>query len=164
MRSARRSHRQAARGVGFGRRPFCIMVSPSVGLGGSNASADLSGLIGLRSRFFPRHRTKQGWLERVGSYDAHDTSSLVISVKKHKRNDDADDDDNGLGQCTIQKPGSGMGCVAPLKLKCEKMKNGQKCGGSGRLVELLNPNRGAERDDHMLLQLAVINQLPRARA
>ena len=36
--------------------------------------------------------------------------------------------DNGaeLTQCTIVKSG-GMGCVAPLKLKCEKMKNGQKC-------------------------------------
>jgi hypothetical protein len=39
--------------------------------------------------------------------------------------------DNGaqLEQCTIQSAGSGMGCVAPLKLKCEKMKNGQKCCG-----------------------------------
>ena len=39
--------------------------------------------------------------------------------------------DNGaqLEQCTIQSSGSGMGCVAPLKLKCEKMKNGQKCCG-----------------------------------
>ncbi len=42
--------------------------------------------------------------------------------KKHK------DNDAQLEQCTIVKSG-GMGCVAPLKLVCQKMKNGQKCCG-----------------------------------
>jgi hypothetical protein len=75
--------------------------------------------------------SQAGW-SGLGLTSAHDASSLVISVKKHKHhNDDEDDagDDNSLEQCTIQKPGSGMGCAAPLKLKCEKMKNGQKCCG-----------------------------------
>ena len=38
--------------------------------------------------------------------------------------------DNGaqLEQCTIITSG-GMGCVAPQKLVCQKMKNGQKCCG-----------------------------------
>jgi hypothetical protein len=39
------------------------------------------------------------------------------------------DNNAQLQQCTIQSSGSGMGCVAPLKLKCEKMKNGKKCCG-----------------------------------
>lgn len=38
------------------------------------------------------------------------------------------DDGGQLEQCTIVKSG-GMGCVAPLKLVCQKMKNGQKCCG-----------------------------------
>jgi hypothetical protein len=39
--------------------------------------------------------------------------------------------DNGaeLTQCTIQSSNGGMGCVAPLKLVCQKMKNGKKCCG-----------------------------------
>jgi hypothetical protein len=78
--------------------------------------------------FFVGGLSQAGW-SGLGLTSAHDASSLVISVKKHKHNDDDNDDDNGLEQCTIQKPGSGMGCVAPLKLKCEKMKNGQKCCG-----------------------------------
>jgi hypothetical protein len=89
----------------------------------------MSDLIGLRSRLFPRQRTKPSC--GLGLTSAHDASSIVISVKKkkHHDDDDDDDDDNALEQCTIQKPNSGMGCVAPLKLKCEKMKNGQKCCG-----------------------------------
>lgn len=42
--------------------------------------------------------------------------------KQHK------DNDAQLEQCTIVKSG-GMGCVAPLRLVCQKMKNGQKCCG-----------------------------------
>jgi hypothetical protein len=38
------------------------------------------------------------------------------------------DNDAQLKQCTIVKSG-GMGCVAPQKLVCQKMKNGQKCCG-----------------------------------
>jgi hypothetical protein len=38
------------------------------------------------------------------------------------------DNDAQLEQCTIVKSG-GMGCVAPQKLVCQKMKNGQKCCG-----------------------------------
>jgi len=57
---------------------------------------------------------------------------LGVSVFSHA---DADhhkqkNKDNGaqLEQCTIVKSG-GMGCVAPQKLVCQKMKNGQKCCG-----------------------------------
>ena len=79
--------------------------------------------------FFVGGLSQAGW-SGLGLTSAHDASSLVISVKKHKHNDDDNaDDDNGLEQCTIQKPGSGMGCVAPLKLKCEKMKGGKQCCG-----------------------------------
>ncbi|HZP07738.1 hypothetical protein [Methyloceanibacter sp.] len=38
------------------------------------------------------------------------------------------DNDAQLEQCTIVKSG-GMGCVAPQKLLCQKMKNGKKCCG-----------------------------------
>jgi hypothetical protein len=72
--------------------------------------------------------SQAGWSD-LGLTNARDASSLIISVKKHKHHDDDEDNDNGLEQCTIQKPGSGMGCVSPLKLKCEKMKNGKKCCG-----------------------------------
>jgi hypothetical protein len=44
----------------------------------------------------------------------------------HKKNKDKD---TGLTECTIQSPNSAMGCTAPQKLVCEKMKNGQKCCG-----------------------------------
>jgi hypothetical protein len=36
------------------------------------------------------------------------------------------DNDAQLEQCTIVSSG-GTGCAAPQKLKCEKIKNGQKC-------------------------------------
>ncbi len=79
--------------------------------------------------FLGRGLSQAGW-SGLGLTRAHDASSLIIAVKKHKHQDNTDDDaDNGLEQCTIQKPGSGMGCVAPLELKCQKMKNGQKCCG-----------------------------------
>jgi hypothetical protein len=56
-------------------------------------------------------------------------SALVFShadADHHKKKNK----DNGaqLEQCTIVKSG-GMGCVAPQKLVCQKMKNGQKCCG-----------------------------------
>lgn len=82
--------------------------------------------------FLGRGLSQAGW-SGLGLTSAHDASSPVISIKKkHKHQDDDDDDanndDNGLEQCTIVKSG-GMGCVAPQKLVCQKMKNGQKCCG-----------------------------------
>ena len=69
--------------------------------------------------------SQAGW-SRLELTTAHDASSLVISVKnKHKSHDD--DDSDGLTQCTLQTPNGGMGCVAPAKLVCQKMKNGKKC-------------------------------------
>jgi hypothetical protein len=41
--------------------------------------------------------------------------------KKHK------DKSAELTQCTIQSSKGGMGCVAPLKRVCEKLKNGKSC-------------------------------------
>jgi hypothetical protein len=41
--------------------------------------------------------------------------------KKHK------DKSAELTQCSIQNSKGGMGCVAPLKRVCEKLKNGQSC-------------------------------------
>jgi hypothetical protein len=40
----------------------------------------------------------------------------------HHHNGGAD-----LTQCTIVGPNSGMGCTSPLKLQCDKMKDGKKC-------------------------------------
>jgi hypothetical protein len=46
---------------------------------------------------------------------------------KHHKNKNKDGGAQ-LEQCTIVKSG-GMGCVAPQKLVCQKLKNGQKCCG-----------------------------------
>jgi hypothetical protein len=77
--------------------------------------------------FLGRGLSQAGW-SGLSLTSARDASSPVISVKKKKHHDD-DNADNGLEQCTIVSKGGGMGCVAPQKLVCQKMKNGQKCCG-----------------------------------
>jgi hypothetical protein len=60
--------------------------------------------------------------------DNDDDADEHENSKKQKKHQDTDSDD-GLTECTIQSPNSGMGCVAPLKLVCQKMKSGKKCCG-----------------------------------
>ena len=86
--------------------------------------------------------TQAAWSD-AGFTRAHGASSLIVSIKKkhkHKDNDNdangdhhnhkkAEDNDDGLTQCSIQAPSGGKGCVAPFKLVCEKMESGKKCCG-----------------------------------
>ena len=110
-------------------RPYAVYMSRTLTEGHMLQRVCLALSVCALAFFFVGGLSQAGW-SGLGLTSAHDASSLVISVKKHKhQDDDADDDDNGLEQCTIQKPKSGMGCVAPAKLVCQKMKNGKKCCG-----------------------------------
>jgi hypothetical protein len=48
---------------------------------------------------------------------------------KHSKGKGTTGKDSGLGECTIQQPGSGGGCKTGFKRVCEKLKSGKKCCG-----------------------------------
>jgi hypothetical protein len=56
-------------------------------------------------------------------------SSLLLQIKKTKKNSGQSQNDAGLTECTIQQSGSGGGCKGGFKWVCEKMKSGNKCCG-----------------------------------
>jgi hypothetical protein len=64
--------------------------------------------------------------------------------KKHK------DKSAELTQCTIQSSKGGMGCVAPLKRVCEKLKNGQSCcacvGDKNKNAKASQPDKSTTQD------------------